>query len=85
MNVDKIFWCCFSMSSSKGYWNTENNLPISLIFWQAKLPVLLNDIWIMIKYFGFVLVCHPQKGTEMPKIICQFHWYLKQAKHPVLA
>ena len=23
-------------------------------------------------HFGVVLVCHPQKGIEMPKIICQF-------------
>ena len=77
MNVDKIFWFNFGMSSSKGYRNAENNLPISLISWQAKLPVLLNDMWTKTKHFGLILVCHPQKGIEMPKIICQSHCSLQ--------
>ena len=32
-----IFWFCFSMSSSKGYRNAQNNLPISL-FLAGKSP-----------------------------------------------
>ena len=50
-----------------------SSTPISHQTTQCVLGIEPSNYLVPIRtHFGVVLVCHPQKGIEMPKIICQF-------------